>query len=57
MCATEVPARRHVRPWRRAPQTEFAGLIEAPGRVDYEDAYDLIEFDEEIARRRENTLN
>ena len=36
---------------------EIAGLIEAPGRVDYEDAYDLIEFDEEIARRRENTLN
>jgi DNA-binding transcriptional ArsR family regulator len=34
---------------------ELAGLIEAPGRVDYEEAYDLIEFDEELARRREAT--
>lgn len=34
---------------------ELAGLIEAPGRVDYEEAYDLIEFDEELARRREST--
>ncbi len=34
---------------------ELAGLIEAPGRIDYEEAYDLVEFDEELARRSETT--